>query len=241
MKKKLINLGIIFFVFLFLISFPWNLFFDNSTILLICQISCRALFIIFLFIFGIKEGLLKVIPINLKILLVFLPLLIIIPNNMYFLLIEKSPVEFHYSIDFLLEIILMLVVAVSEELFFRKAILDNISIENKLLKIVISAGIFALAHIVNFFSSFNPIDLLIIVYTFGLGLVLGFMYEYTKCAVATFVFHFLFNIVNTTIFNNIYLGDRNLTFYLVSISVAIISGIYLLLIYLFKLKQIENN
>lgn len=237
MKNKYIDLAILFCVFMFCVSFPFAKFIENSALVLWVEIAIRAGFAAFLIIYSSKTRLFQTRKIDLKNLLLLMPLILILPNNLYFLVFEKASLSNEFSSDFAIQIIYMLVVAVSEELYFRKVLLDNINIENRLLKIIISSAIFGISHIVNFFNSFNPIDLLIIVYTFGISIILGFIYEYGGSLTLAIIFHFVFNILNTTLFETIYLGDRTPLFYVVSCSVAAFGIVYLLIIYLTKLRH----
>ncbi|MDD6468288.1 MAG: CPBP family intramembrane metalloprotease [Bacilli bacterium] len=175
--------------------------------------------------------------------LFFIPFLLIVFNNMIFLLFKQKEVGFTYDFTFILQIILTITVSISEELLFRVYVHSILNINNKILKIIISSLIFGLFHIVYFLSSFDPYDLIIITYTFGLGLVLGFVYEFSENNfIYIMIIHFLFNFLNKDLFLRLFNGTNDYIFYIVSIIVSLITLIYGLLIYFmyFKNKKINN-
>ena len=175
--------------------------------------------------------------------LFFIPFLLIVFNNLIFLLFKQKEVGFTYDFTFILQIILTIAVSISEELLFRVYIHNILNINNKILKIIISSLIFGLFHIVYFLSSFDPYDLIIIIYTFGLGLVLGFIYEFSENNfIYIIIIHFLFNFLNKDLFLRLFNGTNDYIFYIVSIIVSLITLIYGLLIYFmyFKNRKINN-
>ena len=243
-KNKIIDIALIALVFLFCVAFPIDLFTKNMYVIRSVQIGLRIAAIIFTIIFAIKSKNLEMKKEGFRLipLLLLIPTLLACINNLIYVWYEKYPFKIHFDNLVLLEIVLTVFVAISEELIFRKVIFDNLEMKNNLLKIIIAAGIFGLFHIVTFFSTFNPIDLLQVVYCFGLGIVLGFIYSYGKSIVFAIIFHFLFNLINTNIFQNIEGIDIKISFYIISIIVSAIVGLILLIEYLLYFKKdTESN
>ena len=243
-KNNLLDFLISLCFFIFLVCFPIDLLSKNIYIIYSFQIIVRIIFIIYILLYLMFKKKLFVISIKSKLNdLFFIPFLLIVFNNLIFLLFKQKEVGFTYDFTFVLQIILTITVSISEELLFRVYIHSILNINNKILKIIISSLIFGLFHIVYFLSSFDPYDLIIIIYTFGLGLVLGFVYEFSENNfIYIIIIHFLFNFLNKDLFLRLFNGTNDYIFYIVSIIVSLITLIYGLLIYFmyFKNKKINN-
>ncbi len=242
-KNEGLDLLITICIFLFLICFPIDLLTKNIYLIYIFQIIFRVLFIFYVLIFVVYIN--KKFSINLsfqKSDTLFIPFLIIVFNNLIFLLFKQKDTAFTYNFEFILQIILTIFVSISEELLFRCYFHKTFNIKNKLTKIIVSSLFFALFHVVYFLSSFNPLDLIRIVYTFGLGLVLGFIYEFSN---HNFLYicllHFLFNFLNNDLFINLYNGTNDYVFYIVSIIISIVTSIYGISIYFLYFKKSAIN
>lgn len=241
-KDSIYNILITSFVFLFLVAFPFDLFIKNNFYILLAQIIVRLVFIIFIFLFSKKY--MRKIEFKLKKLdLFFLPLIVILFCNFYYLAITNNGFNIRYDNLFFIRLISIIFISISEELLFRNLILNNLSFKSKLVNIIISSLIFALYHLVYFFSSFNPFDLLIVLYTFGLGMILGFIYEYSNNFLYIILYHFLFNFINEFLYSYMIINE-NITYFIINgVVVSLFGFIYLLLIYLFVYKNriSENN
>ena len=129
-----------------------------------------------------------------------------------------------------------------EELLFRLFIQSSLVYASSLKRILASAGIFALFHLINIVNVSNVnalVTVLIqIVYSFGLGLLLAMIAEYTYSIPTCIVFHFAFNIINMVLIENVfYLSIPVLTYYLTAVGIGLVVGIYAILIYIFVLKR----
>lgn len=92
-----------------------------------------------------------------------------------------------------LEIILLTLI---DEMLFRMIFFNMFRIQNRGLKIIASAGVFALFGILYIFSTFSIESTLIyIVQCFMLGLILGAIVEYGHCVYFSIVFALIFNFV----------------------------------------------
>ena len=244
MKNKIPYLIIISSLFLFFISFSFNLFINDLFIINLLTLISKIIFILILLIFFNKF-------LNIKILnfkrsdLLFIPFILICFCNFYYLIEIKNSFEIIKDNLFIIFLFNVVLTSVSEELLFRGIIQSNLSIQNKFIKILVSSLIFGLFHLVNFFSSFNPMDLVVVVYSFCLGFLLGFIFEYSENNILYVIFfHFLFNFINQFLYGYIKIESNNLLiFYLNAFIVSVIGGIYLLILYFFHFNKkisIEN-
>ena len=238
-KNNLIDFLIIVLVYIALSCIPFGLFIDKdslSWLIITLQIAVQVLLLVFIILFtkfktklNYKDG--KIIWINT---LLLVPTLIVCFSNLINLKIANLPIFFDNNLDLYLSIGLTLLVVINEELIFRLLFINNLEIKNKLLVILLTAGVFGICHITHFFSTFNPSDLLIIVYTFLLGLLLGFAYLFSKSIYPCIAIHLLFNLFNNILFP--YFSLEWLYILLTAI-IALVTGGYVLTLYFAKLNR----
>ncbi len=240
LNDKTLNILICSFTFLFLISFPFDLFIKNEFYILLLQLINRIIFIIFILIYSRKYLKKLFFKINLND-LYFFPFILILFCNFYYLLYEHSSFKINYDNLFIVKLFSIIFTSISEELLFRNLILNNLNFKNKFLNILVSSLIFSLYHLVYFLSSFNVIDLFIPIYTFGLGFILGFIYVYSKNMIYIIVYHFLFNFINQFLYSYIIINENLLAFIINGLIVYLLGAIYLLLIYKLKFKKLDAN
>lgn len=166
-----------------------------------------------------------------------LPAFLIAFSNLIYALIlrEKVVVSFGmYSIPHFVFIVLNVIV---EEYVFRKHLLGNLTHPKKIIRILIAAAIFALCHLTLFFSTFDPSTLIVVAYSFGLGIVLGLFYCYTNSLITCIGLHLAFNLFNDFLFEHLFLVSNVLWYYLINVIITILIGVYLTLVYLLKLRK----
>lgn len=170
--------------------------------------------------------------------LLILPLFVVCFSNYFVVLFDNNTIIGSYSFD-IIELIKILLTALCEELTFRAVLFKEISKYNKPIKsLIISSLIFGLIHLLNINSLGSiPVCLLQSIYSFGIGLVVGFIYLYSDNFIFLFVFHFLFNFFNDTFICSIYEINYNLIFFIVNIIIALITTLYIVLL-LYKEKLI---
>ena len=175
---------------------------------------------------------------NLTNFLWLLPAFIICGSNFFYTLTGKtlfSPSFELYSIPHAFFIIFNVLV---EEIIFRKHLLGNLHHPKKIIRITIAAAIFGACHLTTFLSTFNPYDLIVVAYAFGLGMVLGLFYVYTNSLIACIALHLSFNMINDYLFGYMFLvAAGDIWYYLINLFVAIGVGIYLAIIYFFRLRD----
>ena len=174
---------------------------------------------------------------NLVNLLLFIPTLIAAFSNFIYALFLKEQPQPLFGLYNIPQVIFIVFNVIVEEYVFRKHILGNLNHPKTIVRILISAAIFALCHLTIFFSTFSFFDLIIVAYSFGLGMVLGFIYCYTNSLIACIGFHLTFNLFNDFLFERLFGVSNQLWYYLINVFVAIIVGLYLLVFYLVKLRK----
>ena len=174
---------------------------------------------------------------NITNLLLLLPSFIIVGSNLIYALClnERPYYESHWY--YIPEMIFIFINVLVEEYIYRKHLLGNLQHPKKIVRIVISAAIFALCHLTFFFSTFNPVELIRVAYAFGLGMVLGLLYCYTNSLVPCIVLHLLFNLINNFVFEHFFYVSNTMWYYLINVFVTIAVAIYLLVIYFVKLEK----
>ena len=230
-------------IFIFLVSFPFERLAGKNIDLYYClKIGFSLFYVIYLFYLLRKAGMLDLTYKNSswKNIFLLLPTIIITFTNLFFALINRNHFINSFTWRFIYIASLTLLTAISEEIIFRFLIQFFINIRKRLLKIIACAGIFALFHIFNFITTLNPFELLRIVYAFGLGIVLGFIFEYGHNLYVCIGFHFLFNFLNNDIFTSIFDVSDTLLWIVNGVVFAAICGLYLLFIYLFYFKKKER-
>lgn len=216
---------------------PFSLFIDNETTVLTCQILVQIISLFFIINFSSKEKLfVKKEMIEEK--LMVLPLFIIAFSNLLIF-----PYYSNYSalsepsmwINFFLKIIFYGLIAVNEEIVFRKILLLNLDF-SPIASIFFCSLIFAAIHLVNISSvSMIPQTLIQVGYTFVLGIILSFAYLVGGNLIYPILIHVLFNICNNVIFTSFYNGGINYVYYLINVGVGALTCIYLF--YLFERKK----
>lgn len=247
MKFRVSDLLIFILLFIFVSAFPVELFNISLFWQLIIRIGLRVLILAYYIYICIRNRINIFKFYNLKRIILFLPFFLACCSNLIAAGIDGAYTGITtYTIDILsLMIIYHLLGAIVEEFLFRLFIQNALVNASSLKRIIFSAAIFALFHLLNIVN-ISSVDGLITVliqvaYNFGLGILLAFVYEYTYSLPASIVLHFTFNLLNTVIYQ--YLGcnlfTTDFTFYITAVAIATVLAVYIALIYLFVLKR--NN
>lgn len=225
------------FAYIAVTAFPFNYLTDSEIALNLCGIVARIGYIIYIVLHLKKLGLLHEERVASPNIILFIPLLVVCSSNFFAAGLENA----HFnSIDYALlgtQIGLSFMTAIAEEIIFRKAAFFLFPDKHPLLRIFYCAAIFGAAHIVNIIPSFNPIVLLQVLYTFGLGLIVGLLYEYGGLLVACMVYHFLFNTLNNDIASAAFISTDSIRWISTNILFGVSAAIYCLSIYLIVLRK----
>ena len=246
MKFRLIDILIFALLFVFVAAFPVDLIPIDAIYKLIIQIGLRLL-ILGYYIYIIIINRINIFRFyNWKRLLLFAPFLLACFSNLIASAIDHGYPGITTMSDAYLSLLIVfhLLTAIVEEILFRIFIHSSLINVGSLKRILASAGIFALMHLLNIVN-ISSVDGLITVliqvaYNFGLGLLLGFIIEYSYSIVGCIFLHFSFNLLNTVIFQYLGCNCSNLTFYLTAVVIAAILAAYTFLIYWFVLSKNER-
>ena len=238
-RNKIIDIAIVTLLYIGICTFPTNLITDNEIFYYLIEVGLMTLMILFIILYVHAHGYLKPEkqPTDFKTLLLFIPVVVVAISNFLYAWILKEPLEPVFSWASPLQILFILLLVTVEEVIFRYLMLGNITKGKPIVRIIIAAGIFALCHLTHFFSTFNPVDLVVVAYSFGLGIVFGLIYYYSHNLVACIGLHFLFNFCNDFLFVRLYSVSNMLWYFLINGIVALVVGLYLLGLYLLKLRK----
>ena len=243
MKFKFSDILLFSLLFIFVSAFPVDLFPIEYSYQLLIQISLRLLLLGYYIYLCFKNHINIFKFYNYKRLLLFIPFLLVSFSNLIASGIAGgygNPITMDGGV-FSLLIIFHLLVAITEEFLFRLFIQSALVNVGSLKRIFASAGIFALMHLLNIVN-ISSIDGLVtvliqVIYNFGLGILLGFIYEYSYSLLGCIFLHFTFNFFNTVLYQYLNCQCDNITFYLTAIIAGVVVGVYTILIYYFVLRR----
>ena len=242
MRFRFSDLLLFILVFIFVTAFPVDLIPVSYFYQLLIKIGLRLILLTY-YIYIIVRNRMKIFGVaNLLNLLLCVPFVLISFSNMTASAIDGgfNGVNEETNI-FVANVIMTLLIAISEEIVFRLFIHNALYNTSSIKRIFASAGIFALMHLLNIVNV-RYVEALVsvllqTVYTFGLGLLLGILYEYSHSLTGAVILHFCFNIFNQTLY--LYLGGycSNIAFYLTAVGYAVIVGTYAALITIFYYRK----
>lgn len=243
MRFKFSDILLYVLIFIFVNAFPVELLRLNEELTLLIHILLRGLLVAFYIYLLVRERINIFKFTNYKNLLLFLPFLLAVCSNFIALAFGGSTnIPSKSTLWLIMMAVYFLFGVFCEEFVFRFLIHGALVNTTPIKRILASAGIFALMHLLNIVNV-RSVDALLsvaiqIVYAFGIGILLGFIYEYSYSLVPCIVFHFLFNFINTGLWT--YFGANCLTdlqYYLVNIGVGFVLAVYTACIYFFVLQK----
>ena len=235
-KTRVFDFLIIVLLYIALSCFPFGLIIKDeklSWLILALEIVVQVGLFVFILLFSIFKSSLdyKNRKINVINTLLLIPTLAVCFSNLVNLRIANESIQVAANWSLFLHILLTNFVVINEEIIFRLLLINNLEFNNKLFVILLSAGLFGFCHISHFLSTFNPADLLIIVYTFLLGLLLSFAYLFSNSIYPCVAIHLLFNLLNNILFPYFTL---NWVYILISALFAVGVAIYIAIILIIK-------
>ena len=246
MRFKTSDLLLFVLLFIFVAAFPVDLIKVELTYQILIQIGLRGLLLTF-YIYLIVKNKIKIFGMaSWRNILLCLPFLLACFSN-----IIASSIDGEFlgssikTIDVVLLSIYTLMIAISEEIIFRLFIHNALSRTSSIKRIFGSAGIFALMHLLNLVnvSTVGALVTVLVqtVYSFGLGLLLGFLYEYGHSLSACVILHFLFNMMNEVIYIYVLGGTAGeLAFYLTAVVIAVVLSVYIVLLYKLYFDKLDK-
>ena len=246
MRYKFSDLLLAILLFVFVNAFPVDLLQVDLIWQLTIQTGLRLLLLAYFIYILIRNRINLFKFANYRRGLLFIPFLLVCFSNIIAALIAGSEFTFQVDAPYLSVLIIYhLFGVIIEEIVFRFMIQSSLIGTSSIKRILASAGIFALFHfinIVNVSSVDDLIPLLIqVVYSFGLGILLGFTFEYTYSIPLCVAFHFLFNFFNMIFVKNIFnIYIPMIPFYLTAVVIGVMTAAYAFLIYYFILRKTER-
>lgn len=246
MRFKRIDIIIFILLFIFVAAFPVDLFHISELYRLLIRIGLRFLILIYYIYICVVNRVNIFKFYNWKRLLLFTPFLLASFSNLIASGIDGGYGGYITMSDgyFSLLIIFHFLGAVVEEFLFRLFIQSSLVGTSSLKRILAAAGIYALMHLLNIvnISTVNGLVTVLIqvLYNFGLGILLGFVYEYSYSLLGCIFLHFSFNFFNTVLFEYLNCSCSPFTFYMTAVVIAVILAVYTYLIYRFVLTKNER-
>ena len=244
-KKRWYLIFYIICLIIFLSNIPFSLFINNKILLFILSIIFEMIAIIVLLFQMKKEKLFhEQTPINYKKILQFLPTFLICFSNFLVVYFSKSNNVLNVNLlNLFFKIVITLFNVFLEEILFRYILLHEFEERSGTFKsIFYSSLIFGAMHLLNISSLASiPGCLFQTLYTFGLGVVLGFIYIFSKNIVFPIVLHLLFNIFNDVIVSTFFIIEWNYIFFVVNISISLIMFLYLIFLYKFLTREKKKD
>lgn len=246
MKFRISDLLIFILLFIFVAAFPVDLFPIAETYKLLIRIGLRLLILSY-YVYICVVNRVNIFKFNnWKRLVLFTPFLLASFSNLIASSIEGGFGGYvtMSSTYFALLIIFHFLGAVVEEFLFRLFIQSSFINAGSLKRIFAAAGVYALMHLINIVN-ISTVDGLVnvliqVAYNFGLGILLGFVYEYSYSLVGCIGLHFSFNLFNTVIFEYLNCKVSPFVFYMTALVIAFILAVYTFLIYKFVLTKYDR-
>lgn len=258
-NKKRLYLIIAIAIYALFVTFPTYLFTNDPYVLKGIELGLRASYLVFIILFSFLTRIAKTYTgktnwINIFLLL---PLFFVSFVNIFYLgIVANVPVNNPFDALFnndgvvtleVLKFLCIVVTVVEEELLFRYILQRNLSVGHKLVRILITSAVFAVSHFFTMLYAGNgviiPIDLLEIVFYFGIGIILGVLYEYTNNIVVSITFSMIYSICGEMIYV-IKLSSLNMPEgypYYITMASFIVGAIAYILIFYFLMLKRENR
>ena len=250
-RNKFWNTAILLFAFLASVAFPITLISSDIMLIRIVRISLLAAFIIFALIFIHFTGLAHFYQgrWNVKNTFLLSPLFLIAFSDLFYIVVFKQSVpgtlkwsDPYFVMDFVIHILQVF----AEEFVFRFVIQKNLTYQKKMVKILVASAIFGICHVITAVSYWNLLvpstwqwtDLIIVIYTFFLGFILGTLYEYTNNLILPIALHLIYNVIN-----GLWIASMNLwdPLYLANCLVFAAFGIGYICLFYFVFTKRENR
>ena len=259
-KLNILYIAIALVIYVIIVAFPVYAFTNDMLAIRITELSLRVAYLIFIILFAFFTGLAKSYTgaTRYSNLFLLLPIFFVAFTNIFYLgAIRGSTSSFFNPFSDVLNVLLfssLVVSAVEAEILFRFVIQKNLMLGHKIVRILVAAAIYALTYIVIIFYSdmsinpdtgkivfMNPIDLIEVVFQFGIGIILGFLYEYTNNLAVPVAFNIIYTLSNQILFK-VRLSDpqTDWTYYLTISLIALFAISYLCIFYFLMLKK-ENR
>lgn len=254
-SKKFWYLFVALITYVLFISFPTYLFTTNQVVKYSVEVGLRSLYLVFIVLFSIfaKIAVPYTGKTRFKNIFLLLPLFFVAFFYLFYWgAVTRSSIPNPLDTVFnsngnntkeILEFIAIILMVVEEEILFRYILQRNLMVGHKIVRILITAAIFAVCHfffmLYHFNGIINPIELIEIPFIFGIGIILGFLFEYTNNIFVPIIFSLIFTICKRLI-NEVSFANADGSFYLTLSLVTVGAAAYLCIFYFLMLKR-ENR
>lgn len=251
-NKNILYISITMLIYLIIISFPTYVFTNDLYVIQGVELGIRSAFLVFVILFSIFTKIAKSYTGKTRFsnLFLLLPLFFVAFTNLFYLGVVSNssftnPFDTIFNNDGnntleILRFLTIIVTVLEEEILFRYIIQRNLTIGHKIFRILTTAAIFAGCH---FFTMLYdgrgviaPIELIEVALFFGVGIILGFLYEYTNNIFVPITFNLIYSISNKMLFK-VSLSDIPTKYFITVSIIAASAALYLVIFYFFMLKR----
>ena len=246
----MLYIGIALLTYVLIIAFPTYFFTNDMLVLKSIELGLRVAYLVFIIIFSRLTKLNKSYTGQTKLsnLFLLLPVFFIAFINIFYLTVIRgvSIVINPFSQVFIgINFISLIITAVEEVYLFFFIVQKNLTLAHKLARIFVAAAVFAITHIFIMLYAglgiINPLDLFDIMFKFGIGIILGVLFEYTNNIVVPMSFNIIYTLSNQMLYKvTISDPDTHWSYYLTISLFAVFGTAYLLIFYFLMLKK-ENR
>lgn len=255
-NKNILYITIALVIYVLIISFPTYLFCpDDQDLCYMIEIILRTVYLVFIVLFSIFTMLAKSYTGKTKWLnmLILSPVFVVAFFNIIYFRVTGSSVEtlghmisnVFYSDGVntheILRFVSVIITVVEEEILFRFLLQRNLNLGHKFVRISITAAVFAVCH---FFTMLydgygkieNPLQLLEILFVFGIGIIIGVLYEYSNNIFYSMTFNMIFSLC-VRVFPISLTTSVGYNIYIASLIFGAFAAAYLCLFYFVILKK----
>lgn len=243
-KKRFWLLALVLGVYLIVIAFPIRFMTNDIYVRAIVMLSLRSAYLVFIILFSIFSKLAKRYngKTNIKNVFLLSPLfLVAFMDLFYWGVISRSSFSATWDALTFIKIATIVVTVLEEEILFRLVVQKNIMLGHKTIRILISALVFAVAHVftIVFDPSFHPVELLQLLVLFVIGVILATLYEYTNNIMVPITFNLIYSFCTDLLFHNSFNGV-SYKYYITIGAFLLFGSAYLHIFYFLMLKK-ENR
>lgn len=257
-KLNYLYIAIALVIYVIVVAFPVYAFTSDMLAIRIVELSLRVAYLIFIILFAFFTGLAKSYTGKTRYsnLFLLLPIFFVAFTNIFYLGVIQGRTSFFNPFSDVLTTLLfssLVISAIEAEILFRFIIQKNLMLGHKIVRILVAAAVYAITYIVIIFYSdmsinpdtgkiifMNPIDLLEVIFQFGIGIILGFLYEYTNNLAVPVAFNIIYTLSNQILFKVRLSSNPHWSYYLTISLIATFAITYLCIFYFLMLKK-ENR
>lgn len=242
-------IGIALITYVLIIAFPTYFFTKDMVVLRSIELGLRVLYLVFIIVFSHLTKINKSYTGQTKLtnLFLLLPIFFVAFINIFYLgVIRGVSIVINPFSDVIygLGFASLIITAIEEVYLFFFIIQKNLTMAHKIARIFVAAAIFAITHIFILLYSglgiINPLDLIDILFKFGIGIILGVLFEYTNNIAVPMAFNIIYTISNQMLYKVTISDNPHWSYYLTVSLFAVFGAAYLLIFYFLMLKK-ENR